>query len=291
MLPTEDLFVHVYVLVDDAIAAGAVDIPVRPGPTPACSDAELLTLALVRHVLGRRSEAGFLAEVARDWGHLFPRLPHQSEANRRTRWLWAAFEQLRAALAAVLPVDDCAQVDTSALPVKHPSRVRGADGWVGPNDLVARFGRDAAHAEWFYGFRLAVTTDLGSRIVRAWSIVPAAVNERDVAAELLELGPPPRDLLADKGFNGRPFAAEQAQRGTAVLTPPTKSQRARMPRWLQQVIACWRNRIEVTFGELTDRMELARHGAHTFWGLLTRTAATIAAHTLLRVCLFDLGVA
>jgi hypothetical protein len=30
-------------------------------------------------------------------------------------------------------------------------------------------------------------------------------------------------------------------------------------------------------------MELARHGAHTFWGLLTRTAATIAAHTLLRV--------
>jgi len=27
-------------------------------------------------------------------------------------------------------------------------------------------------------------------------------------------------------------------------------------------------------------MELARHGAHTLWGLLTRTASTIAAHTL-----------
>jgi hypothetical protein len=32
-------------------------------------------------------------------------------------------------------------------------------------------------------------------------------------------------------------------------------------------------------------MELARHGAHSFWGLLTRTAATIAAHTLLLACL------
>ena len=32
-------------------------------------------------------------------------------------------------------------------------------------------------------------------------------------------------------------------------------------------------------------MGLARHGARTFWGLLTRTAAIIAAHTLLRVCL------
>ncbi len=291
MLPTEDLFVYVYVLVDDAIADGTIAIPARPGPTPACSDAELLTLALVRHLLGRRSESGFLHEVGRDWTQLFPHLPHQSEVNRRLRWLWAAFEQLRAALAAAVAVDDCAQVDTTALPVTHSSRVRGPDGWIGPNELVARFGRDAAHGEWFYGFRLAVQTNLGSRLVRAWSIVPAAVNEREVATDLLETGPPPRDLLVDKGFDGRPFAAAQAARGTAVLIPPLKARRAQMPRALRKVIACWRNRVEITFGELTDRMELARHGAHTFWGLLTRTAATIAAHTLLRVHHADLDVA
>ena len=101
-------------------AARAIAIPRPAGPGPACSDAELLAIALVRHLLGRRSEAGFLAEVARDWAHLFPRLPHQSEANRRIRWLWGAFEQLRAMLAARLPEDDCQQIDTSALPVKHP---------------------------------------------------------------------------------------------------------------------------------------------------------------------------
>jgi len=286
MLPTEELFVYVYVLVHDLILAGAVVIPRRPGPAPACTDAELLAIAEVRHLLGRRSEAGFLAEVARDWGHLFPVLPHQSEANRRIRWLWGAFEQLRAVLATRLPEDDCQQVDTSALPVKHPSRVRGPDGWTGPgNDLAARFGRDAAHAEWFYGFRLAVKTDLGSRIVRAWAIVPAAVSERDMAEDLLEAGPPPRDLLADKGFNGKAFAAAQAARGTAVLVPPDKKQRAAMPSILLKVIAEWLNRIETTFSEITVQMELARHGAHTFWGLLTRTVATIAAHTLFRVCL------
>lgn len=286
MLPTEELFVYVYVLVHDLILTGAIQIPRRPGPSPACTDAELLAITQVRHLLGRRSESAFLAEVARDWGHLFPVLPHQSEANRRTRWLWGAFEQLRAVLAARLPEDDCQQVDTSALPVKHPSRVRGADGWSGPgNDLAARFGRDAAHAEWFYGFRLAIKTDLGSRIIRAWSIVPAAVSERDVAGDLLQSGPPPRDLLADKGFSGRGFAAAQAARGTAVLVPPDRKQRAAIASILLKVIAEWRNRIETTFSEITDQMELARHGAHTFWGLLTRTAATIAAHTLLRVCL------
>ena len=58
-----------------------------------------------------------------------------------------------------------------------------------------------------------------------------------------------------------------------------------MPSTLLKVIAEWRNRIETTFSAITDRMELARHGAHTFWGLLTRTAATIAAHTLQLTCL------
>jgi hypothetical protein len=115
--------------------------------------------------------------------------------------------------------------------------------------------------------------------------VPAAVNEREVAEDLLQAGPPPRDLLCDKGFNGKAFAAAQAARGTSVLIPPGKAQRASMPAMLLKVIAQWRNRVETSFGEITGQMELARHGAHSFWGLLTRTAATIAAHTLLRTCL------
>jgi hypothetical protein len=92
----------------------------------------------------------------------------------------------------------------------------------------------------------------------------------------------------DKGFSGKAFAAGQAARGTAVLLPPAKGKRHRTPPVLRKIIAEWRNRIETTFKEITDQMELARHGAHTFWGLLTRTAAIIAAHTLMRVCLTGL---
>ena len=194
MLPTEELSVHVYVLIDDLIAAGAIVIPPR-GPDPACSDAELPTIAMVGHLLGRRSEAGLLAEVAGIGRICFPGCrtrarptgasagcgAHSSRSGRRWR-------RACAKTTASRPV-------TSALPVKHTSRVRGPDGWTGPNSLHARSRRDAAHAEWCYGSRLAIKTDLGSRIVRARSIVPAAVNDRDVAQDLLEAGPPPRDLL------------------------------------------------------------------------------------------------
>jgi hypothetical protein len=285
MLPTEDLFVHCYTLVDDLIRDRAVVIPPRPGPVPARSDAEIVTIVLVRHVLGRRSESGFCTEIRRDRPRLFPALPHHSEVNRRARRLYGAFEQIRLALLAAVIADDWGQIDTSALPVKHPSRVRGPDSWVGPNGLVARFGRDAAHGEWFYGFRLALRTDLDTRLVRTWSIVPAAVNERDLVPGLLGEQLNLRGLLNDKGFNGHQFTEFLARMGIANLVPPTKAERKTTPKWLQKVVATGRNRIEVTNGELTDAMELARHGAHTFHGLLTRTAATIAAHCIVKLTL------
>ncbi len=228
MLPTEDLFVYVYVLIDDLITAGSIAVPSRPGrPGPGCSDAELLTIATTRHVLGRRSEAGLLAEVARDWAHLFPRLPHKARRTAVFTGCGVRPGQLRRYLAAQLPGDDCQQIDTSALPVKHTSRVRGPDSWTGPDGLHARSGRDAAHAEWFYGFRLAIKTDLGSRIVRAWSIVPAAVNERDVGNDLLDTGSPPRDLLVKSSPNGatgsRPPSKRSPARWNSPATARTRS--------------------------------------------------------------------
>lgn len=284
MMPLADLFVHVYVLIDEALTSGAVAIPPRPGRVPACTDAELVTIAVVRHLLGRPSEAGFIDEVRRDWGHYFPRLPHQSEVNRRVRWLWGAFELLRQHLAERLPADSWQQVDTTALPVKHPSRVRGPDAWDGPagSGLHAGFGRDAAHGEWFYGFRLAVRTDLGSRLVRAWGIVPAAVDERAVADGLLD-GVIPAGLLLDRGFLGRAWAAGHHAQGTRVVVAHSRAERRALPRAVRRPVAALRNRVETTIGELTDHLGLARHHAAGFRGLLARTAAIILAHTLLRL--------
>src|SRR5262249_35681522 len=110
---------------------------------------------------------------------------------RRLRWLWGAFEGLRRHVAGLVPEAPWPQVDPSALPVTPPSRVRGAEAWRGPGGLVTGFGFDAAHRDWCSGFRLAVRTDLGARLVRAWGLVPAAVDGWAVADGLLA-GAPPR---------------------------------------------------------------------------------------------------
>ena len=64
---------------------------------------------------------------------------------------------------------------------------------------------------------------------------------------------------------------------------------ANPPRSLRRGVSSpgsWPNRVS-RWKEITDQMELARHGAHTFWGLLARIAATIAAHTLLITCVAE----
>ena len=112
--------------------------------------------------------------------------------------------------------------------------------------------------------------------------MPAAVDERQIGADLVAGNAAAIDaLLLDKGFTGRRFAAEMANGRIEVIIPPTRARRKTMPRTLQRLIARLRNRVETSFKEITDQMELARHGAHTFDGLLTRTVATLAAHTLL----------
>ncbi len=135
-----------YVLVDDAISAQAVAIAARPGPVPACTGAELLAIALVRHLLGRRSEAGFLAGVARDRAHRSRGCRTKARRTGGSAGSGARSGNWGSCWRPGCPADDCQQADTTALPVKHTSRVRGPDGWTGTgNDLAARFGRDTAH--------------------------------------------------------------------------------------------------------------------------------------------------
>ena len=122
MLAYEDLFLQVYVLIDDLLRERRVVIPARPGPQPKCSDSEVLTISSIRHLLGRRSESGFLEEVRANWLGLFPHLPVQSELNRRVRWLWGASELIRQELIAAVPADSWSQVGWSLRSIRRYER-------------------------------------------------------------------------------------------------------------------------------------------------------------------------
>ncbi len=295
-VPTEDWLIRLYVAVDTWWQReGWWQVPERPGPAPAMSDQELLALALAREFLERRSERAWRAEVVANWRHLFPLVPQQSEWNRRTRWLWGAFEALREWWLRPVPIapGGWEAIDTAPLPVLHPSRVRGATScaWAGPADqLVARFGFCAALSRWFCGFRLGLRIGLTDGLIRGWAIVPAAVDERRVADGLLE-GERDIHLLTDQGFRSAAWAREwEETRNIHLLLAPSQRERAAptRPDAVRAFIATFRNRIEVVNDTLKDRFHLETHRAKQFWGLLTRTATKIAAYTFATLWPLDL---
>ena len=118
--------------------------------------------------------------------------------------------------------------------------------------------------------------------MRAWGLVPAAVDERRVADGLLA-GTRPAGLPLDRGFLGRRWAAGYAARGTQAVSAHSHAQRQTLPAAERRPVAGLRHRIETTIGALTAHLGLAGHGAKPSWGLLTRVAAPWLARTLLRL--------
>jgi len=296
---TADWLITLYVAVDTWWQReGHRLLPPRPGPTPACSDPELLTLAVAREFLERRSERAWRAEVLADWRHLFPHVPKQSEWNRRTRWLWGAFEALRAFWLRPVPIapGGWEAIDTAPLPTKHASRVRGPAGgtscdWAGPVDqLLPRFGYCAALDRWFYGVRLGLRIGMTDGLIRGWAIVPAAVDERRVADGLLA-GERDIRLLTDQGFRSAQWARDWEETlHVHLLLAPSQRERARptQPDAVRAFVATFRNRIEAVNETLKDRFHLEGHAAKQFWGRLTRTATKIAAATFATLWPLDL---
>jgi hypothetical protein len=303
-VPTEDWPITLYVAVDTWWRrAGHRLVPPRSGPAPTMRDQDLIALALAREVLARPSERAWRAEVAADRGHLFPRVPPQSEWNRRVRWLWGAFEHRRAFWVGGVPLapGGWAAIDTAPLPIAHPSRVRPptrscSGDWVGvgpvagARGLAAHLGWCAALARRFFGFRRALRTGLTDGLIRGWAIVPAAVDERLVAGGVLA-GDHDLGLLTDQGFRsaawGRCWAAES---GVVHLLAPSHRERAThsRPSLIEAFVRAFRNRIETTTAALKERFHLEQHHAKRFWGFLTRTATKMAAHTIAR--LWPLGL-
>lgn len=293
-LPYEMLFTLVYTVVDDWYQQeGGRLVRSRPGAKPKFSDSEVLTLEVVRDLEGETRERRWYRRVRANWRALFPRLPERSVLHKRTKSLYRLLDRWRCWLRDQLLTDDPRRlIDGTPVPVCAVSRVGRPDGssagrqW---EEYGASIGRCAARGWWFYGFKLVLTATLDllpDRLV----LIPAAGDEREAAAALLEPG---LVLIGDRNFSrfASPTWREELDRaGATVIAPPPRRQAASHDPAERTFLRHVRNRVETLIGLLKSEHGLENHGARSWWGLLTRLAGLLAAFTLARYCLhFDLA--
>ena len=276
-LDLDTFLTAVYTIVDDLYRERlAAALRPRPGPAPALSDSEVLTLAICAEWGAWDSERGFWRSARGRLRHLFPRLVEQSEFNRRRRALYPALAAIQRAVARKLGahLERERLLDTKPVAVmvlkRHDDRGLLFDG-------KAAVGWCQTKRQWYHGFKLVLALTLGGVIAR-YELVPANVDDREAAAEVLEPG---CRYWADKGFSGEQCQSEWAESdGALVFAEPPRSTRKAWPRAFAYAAHRLRQLIEVVNAQLQGQFAIERTLAKTLRGLVTRVQAKLTAHTL-----------
>jgi hypothetical protein len=235
------------------------------------TDAEVVTLCVAQAVMGISSDREFLAVARRRLGELFPKLPLQPGFHKRRRRLTETIEWLLGVFAADCPGHSDPVVLLDSTPVEcgrsvetvHRSELADACG----------YGYCRSHSRWFWGMRLHLCC-APDGTPRASILAPADQPEREVALRLLPQAlHGGEQIVCDKGYAGREFAAEVESRFAAEVLRPARRDEPDGPVHLAMI----RQRIESVFWTLKDRLGLERHRARTLAGLRARIAAKLLA--------------
>jgi len=276
----EDFCLYVYVIVDDIYQTLSSRLP-RPGPAPACSDSELITIALVSEAYGWDVET----ELRDHWApHLscFPHFLERSRYNRRRRNLAWAINLIRRHVLAQLDLRqerECA-IDSLPIPVVkfHLAPNAGWD-WAAHG---ATFGRVSSKRQTIFGYKLHLLTTL-SGLILDYELAPANATDLAVAEELLS---PHTDLtiLGDKAYVSQPFADHLAEYNRIhLITLRRKNQHQQLSPSLKRCVSQLRQMIETVTNQLAQQFNIERNRAHSFWGLCARLHSKLAIHT---ICLY-----
>jgi len=273
----DDFCTWMYVLISDLFTSIA-PLLVRPGPAPICTDAELITMAIVGECCGWDQETALLSRW-RAHRDLFPHQPDRTRFNRRRRALGQAINLIRRAIVERLDVAQDSQciIDSLPVPVVQFYHVPQANtDWKAAG---ATFGHCCSKKQAIFGFKLHLLITQ-SGLIRDFELAPANITDRAAGGELLE-GHAHLQVLADKGYISRPLAEElRCQHDLLLLTVPRRNQSPQPSAAFCHLHAHLRQVIETVNSQLALQFHVETNHAHSFWGLTARLYTKLAAHTL-----------
>jgi hypothetical protein len=317
MVDLETFIIMIYVFVAEWYEREIAPTKKKRGRPSACSDAEILTLALLsewRAGVPWQSERACLRYLHRHYAAWFPTMPQRSAFNQRKRYLFGVLVALQADLSQSLCCEGVLYeaVDSLPLPAASLAQCNREKGhWL----FESAIGK--ASINWFFGDRLLMSVS-PQGCISGWLLGAANINDRwlleaflSTRAGCAQLQQPPRNThqaynqislppryfigaftavgqalarvyLADGNFNGQRWIKQwQHSYQAQVISPPHKGEKV-FP-WSKQW-ASWLRRqrqiIETVFALLQQVFRIKQLGAHSRWGQYTRIAAKTAAFNL-----------
>lgn len=278
-IPMEDIFLHIYIMIDDWYQEHATDYRQgQPGKKPEFSDSEMMTMMIAMDYIPFPSERQFVEFVRANYLALFPDLLEQSQFNRRARQVAHLLEGFRQSCLMELGVTLVTEglLDTKPVPVIGYRRSKKASEFAGSAD----YGYCASRKLYYYGYKLVAISTL-SGITITYDLVPASTDERKAAEALLEQVAG-FDLYGDKGFLSKAWQAKiKRHTGNTIWTPKRKNQLQQQSKAFERWLNGLRLRIEGLFNEIQNvGKNVERLLAKTILGLCARIVSKITSHLL-----------
>jgi hypothetical protein len=273
-----DFCLWIYCLVDDAWVQIAPLLQ-RPGPLPACSDSELIAMALIAECRGLDKETEVLAWWReRPQRALFPHVPSRTRFNRRRRALARAINLVRQIVLRSLDLAEDNQwvIDSLPIPVMGFHLVPGGSREWATHE--ARCGRCASKKQTLYGYKLHCVMTLGG-VILDFSLAPANETDLIVGTGLL-FGLRDRLVVGDKGYISAALAEELRGQGVRVVTLPRRNQAAQVAPAVRRLVNGVRQIVETVNGQLVEQFHIQTNHAYSFDGLCARLYTKLTAHTL-----------
>jgi hypothetical protein len=282
MLDKATVLSTLFTIVDDTMKGSSMiqDALKRPGPAPHLSDSEVITLALYQELIGEPREDHFFRLYQASLRPFFPGLNERSRYNRRKRDLWSVILAVRVSLQLVLDarqLEETAVIDSAPVPCVSYKRGKQASDFVGTAD----YGVCNSKAMKYFGCKLHSVVSL-SGLIMGFLLTPASRYDNQPVVELLDsFSHHLKRLLGDGAYNDAALESSLEQSRSLHLLAPAKGNQApkRSPSAQKQL-----NRLrlicETVNAQLQEQLHLSKHYAKSTWGLMTRIAAKVTAHSV-----------
>lgn len=282
MLDKATVLTTIYTIVDDIIKGSRViqGILDRPGPAPKLSDSEVITIALYQELIGEPREDHFFRLHQEQLRGYFPELNERSRYNRRKRDLWSVILAVRMSLQIVLDallLEETAVIDSAPVPCIGYKRGKQASDFVGK----AAYGVCNSKAMKYFGFKLHTVVSL-TGVVMSFLLTPANRYDNQPVVEFLDsFSHHLQRLLGDGAYNDTALQDALLQYRSVQLLAPTKvNQEPVRSASAQKQLNRSRLICETVNAQLQEQLHLSKHYAKSSWGLMTRMAAKVTAHSV-----------
>lgn len=274
-----DLFTIIYTIVDD-IYNDIIPINIRNRRNikdSKLSDSEIITISIVGELLTIDSEKAFFSLLRREYKVLFPKIGDRTRFNRTKRNLHAVIREIREHISLFIQhqSSNIRVIDSMPIPVCEFGRAHFSKCFKGE----ASYGRCPSKKETYFGFKFHALTTVDG-FLTDYVITPANIDDRNAVWDLCDKYNS-ISIIGDKGYINKRLTPElKSKRNIDLLFLKRENSKDNYSKKVRQLLFKVRRRIETSFSQLSEQLNLNKVKSKSMLGFITRTSIKVLAHNI-----------